>query len=76
VATEVASVRPLSSYVSTSGGFAVVRDVSPLSAAAGSTAAWMHTVPNARKKRITGEKFIFDVGLGSGVCWSPVSFIE
>jgi hypothetical protein len=49
-----------------------ISDLSPLS---GSTAAWMH-VQNTREKRIAGERFIFDVGLGSGVGWSPVSSTE
>ena len=44
-----------------------ISDVPPLS---GSAAAWMY-VPNARKKRITGENFISDVGLGVG--WAGAS---
>jgi len=40
-----------------------ILDVSPFPVSA---AAWTHD-PNARKKRITGENFISDVGLGSGV---------
>lgn len=70
-------VRPLSSYDVSTFGVAVSRDVSPLSVVTGSTAAWMHAVPNARRQRITGEKFIFDVRAGEwSVCWCLISLTE
>ena len=60
---EVVYVRSLGSLYECIWRDCSISDVLPFSVSA---AAWTHD-PNARKKRIIGENFISDVGLGSGV---------